>query len=385
MSFLDEKFSDEYDDNPKLKGKQKDLPDALQKAIIDDDLEEGKVKNFLTGLALFTALMAGKNAVVNSDPGLKKLKAAYEQAEKKDDAEKMKELKDKITKQKIWLEAGEGEPQSVDETKTVELPADTTFTLDLKHLMKKHMDEGKSQEDVVKLTKKLMAKLHDKGEVKVDGTKVIFRENSSWGGRKPKDPRTDIPWGGQEPKDPRTDIPWGGQKPKDPRADIPWGGKDPVHPDDEDKTNEQEDTQLALPEPDAQDFLGDDGMDYEGGMAKSQMLKMKNYAKALCDMIDDESQLESWVQAKLTKASDYMSSVYHYLDYQRSKMNENKATSRDIEDEIKTAFRSQGDLDTFLDDLTDEDEKEFLDLMNSDLKGNAYEKALGRLIDRYKG
>jgi hypothetical protein len=88
------------------------------------------------------------------------------------------------------------------------------------------------------------------------------------------------------------------------------------------KLNEQEDAQLALPEPDAQDFLGDDGMDYEGGMAKSQMLKMKKYAVALCDMIDDESQLESWVQAKLTKASDYMSSVFHYLDYQRSKMNE---------------------------------------------------------------
>jgi hypothetical protein len=52
------------------------------------------------------------------------------------------------------------------------------------------------------------------------------------------------------------------------------------------------------------------------------MLKMKKYAMALCDMIDDESQLESWVQAKLTKASDYMSSVYHYLDYQESKMNE---------------------------------------------------------------
>ncbi len=82
------------------------------------------------------------------------------------------------------------------------------------------------------------------------------------------------------------------------------------------------DTQLALPEPDAQDFLGDDGMDYEGGMAKSQMLKMKKYAVALCDMIDDESQLESWVQAKLTKASDYMSSVYHYLDYQQSKRGE---------------------------------------------------------------
>ena len=30
-------------------------------------------------------------------------------------------------------------------------------------------------------------------------------------------------------------------------------------------------------------------------------------------------ELEAWVQAKLTKASDYMSSVYHYLDYQRMK------------------------------------------------------------------
>ena len=112
---------------------------------------------------------------------------------------------------------------------------------------------------------------------------------------------------------------------------------------------------------------------------------MKKYAVALCNMIEDESQLESWVQAKLTKASDYMSSVFHYLDYQRSKMNENKATIRDIEDEIKNSFRSQGDLDTFMDDLTDEDKKEFLDLMDSGLKGNEYEKALGRLIDRHKG
>ena len=29
-----EEFTDKHDDNPKLKGKQKDLPDALQKAIV---------------------------------------------------------------------------------------------------------------------------------------------------------------------------------------------------------------------------------------------------------------------------------------------------------------------------------------------------------------
>jgi hypothetical protein len=85
--------------------------------------------------------------------------------------------------------------------------------------------------------------------------------------------------------------------------------------------NEQEEAQLALPEPPARDYLGDDGKDYEGGMAKSQLNKMKKYADALCNMVDDESQLEAWVQAKLTKASDYMSAVYHYLDYQNSKMN----------------------------------------------------------------
>ena len=155
------------------------------------------------------------------------------------------------------------ENMSKDKEKTVELPADTTFTLDLKHLMKKHMDEGKSKEDTIKFTKALMAKLHNKGEVTVDGTKIIFKE-----------------------------------------ADVP------------------QDAPLALPEPEAPDYLGADGKDYEGGMAKSQMLKMKNYAKALCDMVDDETQLEAWVQAKITKASDYMSAVYHYLDYQKSKMNE---------------------------------------------------------------
>ena len=314
MSFLDEKFTSKYDGDPKLKGKQKDLPDALQKAIVGktnegvakdlemkameassleeflDDvyqdypqhkgkweiedflkkyylnaegpIDEGKVKDFLKGAALLAALIglnkAASENIYKSDPKIKALTSKYEKAEKEGDKKAMADFKKEIEKRKLQWDTGK-----VDEAKTIELPADTTFTLDLKHLMKKHLDEGKSQEDVVKLTKALMAKLHDKGEVKVDGTKVIFKE-----------------------------------------ADIP------------------QDTQLALPEPDAPDYLGDDGMDYEGGMAKSQMLKMKNYAKALCDMIDDETQLESWVQAKLTKASDYMSSVYHYLDYQKSRMNE---------------------------------------------------------------
>ena len=152
------------------------------------------------------------------------------------------------------------------------------------------MKEGKSKEDTIKFTKALMTKLHNKGEVTVNGTKIIFKE-----------------------------------------LDAP------------------QDTQLTLPEPPEQtaNFLGDDNMDYEGGMAKSQMLKMKNYAKALCDMIDDETQLEAWVQAKLTKASDYMSSVYHYLDYQQSK-NVNEAFELNGREVVDLEADGGGSIDPFI-------------------------------------
>ena len=191
---------------------------------------------------------------------------------------------------------------NIKEKKTVELPADTTFTLDLKHLMKKHMDEGKSKEEVIKLTKGLMKQLHDKGEVKVDGTKVLFKEIGS-----SSDYDTLYSY---LRNNTRVD------------ADSISNMLDNMTDDQikaalqKFKTKNEADT----PQDTEMDFLGPDGKDYEGGMAKSQMLKMKNYAKALCDMIDDETQLEAWVQAKLTKASDYMSAVYHYLDYQKSKM-----------------------------------------------------------------
>ena len=57
-------------------------------------------------------------------------------------------------------------------------------------------------------------------------------------------------------------------------------------------------------------------IDDEGRMAKSEMYKMKRYVDKLSAMLDDGAQLPSWVQSKLTKASDYMSSVFHYLEYE---------------------------------------------------------------------
>jgi hypothetical protein len=61
---------------------------------------------------------------------------------------------------------------------------------------------------------------------------------------------------------------------------------------------------------------GDHG---ESEMAKSQLYRASQYAGELEQMIHDGEQLDAWVQAKITKASDYLSSVKHYLQYKKSK------------------------------------------------------------------
>ena len=308
-------------------------------------LDEGKLSRFLGGLALSAAALGLVGKINQSDKVLQNLKAKYEQADTK---EEKKKIEDQISKRIIFLDTGksdsstpmneetitgeyEGKPvnfkikdiptlkdiidvsisskdfvnkvtmavtdetsslskedikklilfynkrtrgsatslpldemneETMKEAKDIKLPGDTTFTLDLKHLTQKHMNKGHSKEKAIEITKRLMKKLHNKGKIEVDGTEIKFIKE----------------------------------------ADVPM------------------DMQMELP--DAPDYLGDDGRDYEGSMARSQMLKMKKYVIALSQMIDDESELESWVQAKLTKASDYMSAVYHYLDYQRSRMEE---------------------------------------------------------------
>jgi len=314
---------------------------ALKKKI---KLDEGKLSRFLGGLALSAAALGLVGKINQSDKVLQNLKAKYEQADTK---EEKKKIEDQISKRIIFLDTGksdsstpmneetitgeyEGKPvnfkikdiptlkdiidvsisskdfvnkvtmavtdetsslskedikklilfynkrtrgsatslplnemneETMKEAKDIKLPGDTTFTLDLKHLTQKHMNKGHSKEKAIEITKRLMKKLHNKGKIEVDGTEIKFIKEAD--------------------------------------LDI-------------------RDMQMELP--DAPDYLGDDGRDYEGSMARSQMLKMKKYVMALSQMIDDESELESWVQSKLTKASDYMSSVYHYLDYQRSRM-----------------------------------------------------------------
>ena len=53
--------------------------------------------------------------------------------------------------------------------------------------------------------------------------------------------------------------------------------------------------------------------DYEGAMAKTQLQTICRNAEALQDMLKDDENLPEWVQAKITKAEDYITTSLDYL------------------------------------------------------------------------
>jgi len=53
--------------------------------------------------------------------------------------------------------------------------------------------------------------------------------------------------------------------------------------------------------------------DQEGDMAKTQLKTIMRNASDLADLLDDNENMPEWVQNKITKASDYMTSAYNYM------------------------------------------------------------------------
>ena len=67
------------------------------------------------------------------------------------------------------------------------------------------------------------------------------------------------------------------------------------------------DERMALSEDDWQQ------PDDESSMAKTQLQTLIRDAQNLEYMIQDNEQLDAWVQSKITKAQDYIASVYNYM------------------------------------------------------------------------
>lgn len=69
-------------------------------------------------------------------------------------------------------------------------------------------------------------------------------------------------------------------------------------------------------------------MDYEGEMAKAELNAIADKAAILADMLDNDTQLEAWLQSKITKAKYMIDSVHDYMMYTDHEADNNNAPSQ---------------------------------------------------------
>lgn len=63
--------------------------------------------------------------------------------------------------------------------------------------------------------------------------------------------------------------------------------------------------------------IQDNSRDTDGDMAQRQIKAMIAHAEGLCNMVEADSQIESWVQAKITTAANAIAEIYHYMEYEK--------------------------------------------------------------------
>jgi len=54
------------------------------------------------------------------------------------------------------------------------------------------------------------------------------------------------------------------------------------------------------------------------GMAKTDLFDLAKTSKELHDMLSDDYPLNDWMEAKITKAADYIRSVHQYVSYDKT-------------------------------------------------------------------
>ena len=109
----------------------------------------------------------------------------------------------------------------------------------------------------------------------------------------------------------------------------------------------------------------------EGQMARADLYRGAKNAMKLFQMVQDGQQLEGWVQAKITKAADYLDSVYHYMEYQAKFGQGGVAISLDDITSDAAVSSKQGAVSE------EDDEKEIKESMN-------YEQKLQALLEGAK-
>jgi hypothetical protein len=82
---------------------------------------------------------------------------------------------------------------------------------------------------------------------------------------------------------------------------------------------------------------------HEAAMARADLYKLANYSMKLFKMIQEGQELEGWVQAKITKAADYVASVYHFMEYEMksSEYGETLENSDVYSESVRRAFEQK--------------------------------------------
>lgn len=82
---------------------------------------------------------------------------------------------------------------------------------------------------------------------------------------------------------------------------------------------------------------------HEAAMARADLYKLANYSMKLFKMIQEGQELEGWVQAKITKAADYVASVYHFMEYEMksSEYGEKLENSDVYSESVRRAFEQK--------------------------------------------
>lgn len=84
--------------------------------------------------------------------------------------------------------------------------------------------------------------------------------------------------------------------------------------------------------------------DHEVQMARAELYKIAKYAIKLHEMLKGVSEaegIEGWMQSKITKAADYIGSVYHTLEYDMISANDTQkfaGMSEEVKDEYKNTL-----------------------------------------------
>ncbi len=85
--------------------------------------------------------------------------------------------------------------------------------------------------------------------------------------------------------------------------------------------------------------------DHEAKMARADLYKLAQYSAKLFKMINENDELDGWVQSKITKAADYISSVYHYLEYEQMAKSQIESGPRSYEEgvqyDVKNSLQEQ--------------------------------------------